>query len=101
MARFQGKCKGEKGEASRLGHKRMSVEANTWKRGISVNITKINDEMNHFVVYLTNGSDGQYEQSSIIAEFNALDVDGSIQEYNQTENINLAIQEKWRKNEQK
>jgi hypothetical protein len=62
MARFRGTISGQRGEASRLGSPQsgLSVHANGWDAGVSVNAYVDEHDADVFDVRATAGSGGQH-----------------------------------------
>ncbi len=58
MARFIGFVQGQRGEASRLGHRRLIVNANGWGGGINVHLYVGDDGEDFARVTLTGGTNG-------------------------------------------
>ena len=56
MARFYGSTQGERGETTRLGHKRITAEARGWNSGVRVVGSIAEDGTDVFHVYATGGS---------------------------------------------
>lgn len=58
MARFRGTVQGQRGEASRLGDRGLSVAANGWDVGVEVDARPkpLDEERNMIVVRATGGS---------------------------------------------
>lgn len=60
MAHFLGSVRGGRGVATRIGHKTtgLTVKANGWNRGITVEASYDSAGVDVFNVYLTGGSNG-------------------------------------------
>lgn len=54
MARFRGTVRGDRGEASRLGHRNLDVSANGWNVGVRVESAP--EDEDRFYIYATGGS---------------------------------------------
>lgn len=60
MARYRATCKGNGGEASRLGQNRIETNANGWDLGVTV-IGMRYKEQDGFHIYATRGSSDRKE----------------------------------------
>ncbi len=58
MARFRGVVTGDRGNASRLGHRSLTVDANAWDIGVHVESVSHPISLDGFDVYATGGSNG-------------------------------------------
>ena len=62
MATFRAIVQGNKGEASRLGHREISACVNGWNLGVSVHGFRDNDGKVTFQVSKTGGSNGGWNE---------------------------------------
>ena len=62
MARFRGTVQGDRGEASRLGHKSLTVEAHGWTIGVRVECTRDVADNDVITVCLADGSHGGHSE---------------------------------------
>ena len=67
MARFRGTVQGSRGEASRLGHRHITTDANGWDCGVNVDGGNYGADHDRFEVYATGGS-SEERHSHKIAE---------------------------------
>ena len=67
MARFRGTVEGDRGGASRLGHRSITTNANGWNVGVNVDGGGAKDGGDDFTVWATGGSH-QRKRSHLIAE---------------------------------
>ena len=58
MARFRGAVQGNRGEATRLGHRSLQTECNGWTSGVDV--VAEGEKHDTFTVRITAGSGGQF-----------------------------------------
>lgn len=67
MARFRGTIEGDRGGASRLGHRSITTNANGWNVGVNVDGGGLKDGGDEFTVWATGGSHDR-KRSHLIAE---------------------------------